>query len=329
MSEALKILYIEDDPSHQVILQRSLKKWRDIAFQMETVETGSWGLQRIQDEDFDLIILDYYLPDMNGAEFLDKLNAERIKVPVIILTGTDDLRVAVEAMKKGAYDYITKYLINTPKIANSIHELVRGSILPEDLDIDLARKVFELLMESSSIQIEPFLDVKLFPSSSLSSEELISTLNALNKAKFVTAEAKKTILACPRCNSKQMQYEFRCPTCSNPKIIKGEAIEHYACAYIDFLSNFQKEGELKCPKCMKNLSAIGTDYRKAGTWYMCSDNHFFGEAVLILRFKCQSCGEDFGLGDAFFDYAYEYHLDPVGKQRLSVAMLNRPVSRGE
>lgn len=320
MSEALKILYIEDNPDDQVILQRSLEKWCGIAFQMETVETGLRGLQRVLEEDFNLIILDYNLPDMNGSEVLNEMNAQGIKVPVIMLTGTGDLQVAVEAMKKGVYDYVTKDSIDTPKLANSIHELLLKFILPEDVDIDLARKVFELLMESSSIQIESFLDIKSFPSSSLSSEELISTLKALNKAKFVTAEAKKTILACPGCNSKQMQYEFRCPRCGNPKIVKGEALEHYACSYVDFLSNFQTEkGELKCPKCMKNLCQVGTDYRKAGTWYKCSNNHFFGEAVL--SFRCQKCGKYFELGDVFFDYSYEYHLDPVGKQKLSLAML--------
>lgn len=320
MSEALKILYIEDNPDDQVILQRSLEKWCGIAFQMETVETGLRGLARVVEEDFDLIILDYNLPDMNGAEVLNEINDRGIKVPVIMLTGAGDLQVAVEAMKKGVYDYVTKDSIDTPKLANSIHELLLKFTLPENMDVDLARKTFELLIGFSSIQVESFLDVKSFPNSSLSSEELIFTLKALSEAKFVTAEAKKTILACPRCNSHQMQYDFRCPRCGNPKIDKGEALEHYACGHIDFLSNFERQkGELKCPKCLKNLRLIGTDYRKAGTWYKCSNNHFFGE--VLLKFKCQKCGEYFELGEAFFDYAYEYHLDPAGKQELCLAML--------
>jgi len=320
MSEALKILYIEDNPSDQALLQRSLEKWCGIAVQMETVETGLRGLQRIVEEDFDLIILDYRLPDMNGGEVLNEMNARGIKVPVIILTAFGDLRLAIEAMKKGVYDYVIKDSIAAQKLSNSIHELLLKFTLPEDIDIDLARKVFELLTESSSIQTQPFLDVKSFPNSSLSSKELISTLNALNKAGFVTAEAKNTILVCPECNSKQMQYKLWCPMCSNPKIVKGEALEHYACGCIDFLSNFQTErGELKCPKCMKDLRQIGTDYRKVGTWYKCSNNHHFSEVVL--KFKCQKCGKYFDLGDAFFDYAYEYYLDSTEKQKLCLAML--------
>ncbi len=65
---------------------------------------------------FDLIFLDYFMPQMTGLEVLKSLNAERIGIPVVMLTGAGNESIAVEAMKLGAYDYLRKEEIDIPHL---------------------------------------------------------------------------------------------------------------------------------------------------------------------------------------------------------------------
>ncbi|MBU4491932.1 MAG: response regulator [Euryarchaeota archaeon] len=97
----MKLLLIEDDPDHAELICSTLK---DI--DVELVCSGEEGLKRISEKSYDLILVDYRLPGMNGIEFLSKVSG----IPVILLTGMGSEEIAVQALKHGAYDYIIKSL---------------------------------------------------------------------------------------------------------------------------------------------------------------------------------------------------------------------------
>lgn len=103
------ILLIEDNPDDAKIIIRYFAKSEE-SFKIEHVVTGREGLEKITSKYFDLILLDYKLPDMNGLEVIKEVKGRNIEVPIIILTGADDRKTAVEAMKVGASDYIVKSL---------------------------------------------------------------------------------------------------------------------------------------------------------------------------------------------------------------------------
>ncbi|MDO8207242.1 MAG: response regulator [Gallionella sp.] len=106
----IHILIVEDDLVDRMACRRALAQDPNCKFVLSEAKTGHEGLQLAYQQKPDCVLLDYHLPDMNGLEFLAGLRNDpgEIPVPVIMLTGTDNVSVAVEAMKCGAQDYLVK-----------------------------------------------------------------------------------------------------------------------------------------------------------------------------------------------------------------------------
>jgi len=106
----IRVLLVEDDLVDRMACRRALAQNPDYEFVLSEAETGREGLQLAHAQKPDCVLLDYHLPDMNGLEFLAELSDElgEIPVPVMMLTGADNASVAVEAMKRGAQDYLVK-----------------------------------------------------------------------------------------------------------------------------------------------------------------------------------------------------------------------------
>ncbi len=107
----IHVLIVEDDVVDRMACRRSFAQdIHDYEFVLYEAETARDGLQLVQTQKLDCVLLDYNLPDLNGLEFLAKLKNDQgdIPVPVIMLTGADNASVAVEAIKLGAQDYLVK-----------------------------------------------------------------------------------------------------------------------------------------------------------------------------------------------------------------------------
>lgn len=102
-----KILIIDDEVEICFILDKFLTKK---GFEVKTCYNGKDALAVLQKQTFDLIISDFRLPDYTGLELLKEIKANRQENKVIIITGYSDIRMAVEVIKYGAIDYITKPL---------------------------------------------------------------------------------------------------------------------------------------------------------------------------------------------------------------------------
>jgi len=86
----------------------SLKSVEEFEVEANTAQTGMEGLEKIDKEKFDLILLDYRMPGMSGLDFMNRLREKSIDIPVVMATGESDAKIAVEALKIGAYDYVSK-----------------------------------------------------------------------------------------------------------------------------------------------------------------------------------------------------------------------------
>jgi PAS domain S-box-containing protein len=108
----IRVLLVEDDAVDRMACRRALARDRDYEFVLSEAESGREGLQVAHEQNPDCILLDYHLPDLNGLEFLAALTNEAgdVSIPVMMLTGTDNATIAVEAMKRGARDYLIKDL---------------------------------------------------------------------------------------------------------------------------------------------------------------------------------------------------------------------------
>ncbi|MCE7064413.1 sigma-54 dependent transcriptional regulator [Dyadobacter sp. CY326] len=102
-----KIVVVDDEADICFLLKRFLSK-ND--FIVETAQNGKDGLALIDSISPDLVMTDFRLGDITGTELLTAIKTKRPNVPVLIITGYSDIKIAVSVMKLGAYDYITKPL---------------------------------------------------------------------------------------------------------------------------------------------------------------------------------------------------------------------------
>ncbi|GDX48388.1 MAG: sigma-54 dependent transcriptional regulator [Bacteroidetes bacterium] len=99
------ILIVDDEKSIRKTLREILEYE---SYHVDEAQDGAEGLQMIKDGDYDCVLLDIKMPKMDGMEVLDKLMQQHTDVPVIMVSGHGTIDTAVEAVKKGAYDFVSK-----------------------------------------------------------------------------------------------------------------------------------------------------------------------------------------------------------------------------
>ena len=115
-----KILIVDDDESVRWVLKKSLEKE---GMETELAKDGSEALDRLKEGDIAIVLMDIRMPGMGGFEVLDKIQSEGRGTSVIIMTAQATMQNAIEAMRRGAFDYITK-----PFDLDEVNILVRKAI---------------------------------------------------------------------------------------------------------------------------------------------------------------------------------------------------------
>jgi two-component system response regulator HydG len=113
-----KILIIDDEVNVSLLLSKFLTR---NGFDVTTAATGTGGMELLKNVGFDLVLCDFRLEDTDGREMLKNIKSQYPKTGVIIITGYSDIKMAVELIKMGAYDYITKPLY-PDEILNTINK---------------------------------------------------------------------------------------------------------------------------------------------------------------------------------------------------------------
>jgi signal transduction histidine kinase len=117
----LDILLVEDNLAEARLLQEVLKGVGWNRFHLTPVKRLREALERLQADCFDVILLDLTLPDSQGLASLDALIQSAPKLPIVVLTNTNDDELAIKAVRHGAQDYLVKRLVNQEILVRSLH----------------------------------------------------------------------------------------------------------------------------------------------------------------------------------------------------------------
>lgn len=148
-----KILVIEDESAIRRVLVKILAEEND-DYDVQEAEDGLSGIEAIKKEDFDLVLCDIKMPKMDGVEVLEAAKKIKPEVPFIMISGHGDLDTAVNTMRMGAFDYISK-----PPDLNRLLTTVRNALDRKELVVEnkiLKKKVsknYEMVGESEEIGI--------------------------------------------------------------------------------------------------------------------------------------------------------------------------------
>src|SRR5210317_1977324 len=102
-----KLLVVDDDKAHRTMLKTLIGGWE---YDVSEADDGSTAVEKVHENSYDLILMDIRMLKVSGIEALERIKAYNPAIPVIIMTAYSSVETAVETLKKGADDYLTKPL---------------------------------------------------------------------------------------------------------------------------------------------------------------------------------------------------------------------------
>ncbi|MDP5001918.1 MAG: sigma-54 dependent transcriptional regulator [Flavobacterium sp.] len=146
-----KILIIEDEAAIRRVLTKILSEEND-TYVVDDAEDGLQGVEKVKNEDYDLILCDIKMPKMDGVEVLEAIKKIKPEIPMVMISGHGDLETAINTMRLGAFDYISK-----PPDLNRLLNTVRNALDKKQLVVEnkiLKKKVsknYEMIGNSEAI----------------------------------------------------------------------------------------------------------------------------------------------------------------------------------
>jgi len=146
-----KILIIEDEAAIRRVLTKILSEEND-SYKVEEAEDGLQGIEKVKNEEYDLILCDIKMPKMDGVEVLEAVKKIKPEIPMVMISGHGDLETAINTMRLGAFDYISK-----PPDLNRLLNTVRNALDKKQLVVEnkiLKKKVsknYEMIGNSEAI----------------------------------------------------------------------------------------------------------------------------------------------------------------------------------
>lgn len=121
----IKVLLIEDDPEDAELLKEILFEEKSFSFDIERADRLKAGLERLAKGGIDVVLMDLFLPDSRELNTLTRVHTQSPKVPIVILTGFDEETIAIEAIQKGAQDYLIKGRVNGEMLSRVIRYAIQ------------------------------------------------------------------------------------------------------------------------------------------------------------------------------------------------------------
>jgi CheY-like chemotaxis protein/DNA-directed RNA polymerase subunit RPC12/RpoP len=286
------VLFVEDNPNHYKILQRFIEK-SGLPIQVDHVETAQECYAIFLKKNYDLLMLDYNLGDVNGIGILEKLKELDVMVPIVMVTQEKDPKIAIDAMKLGAVDFVMKSKESFRDLPGKImgyvedyegrltneqvYKVRRRSIvrLPE------VRQLLRLIIKSEGDSLKPasrtlhFYEPDHTMFLDMSQENLDKVMQMLTLNKILLKKPVGVKVACPRCESDDVTTVPVCPVCGGRVFVKN----------VGALADPSKP--FKClDGCNQAFPEVGISYR------------------------CNQCTKEFSLEESRYKHTFEFSLNP-------------------
>ncbi|HRX78370.1 MAG TPA: response regulator [Pirellulaceae bacterium] len=406
-----RILHVEDDISYQRLVKKMLETSRIVKFRVDQVTRLDTATQMLQDEKFDLVMLDLSLTGISGLETLSTMLEESPDIPIVVMTGRDDDATAIQGMQLGAEDFLTKTETNlrfcprAAQLAITRRRRITLEELPDESDAEAApsaepsnaKTKSERRQHSRYLLTRPIFAIPVMPDGSpaeaysadgfsvdvslggmqfeiagidrLPTKQILVGIEAYDSVlHFASVEAKRVeptgtglrigaaftegehdlirrgnieptfnpqtcrfgmdlpleviakwiefgilratlmdrVLICPQC---QAVPTFRngCRICGSVRLHSRPLIHHFACAHIGYVSDFEKDGAIICPKCRTRNLIVGADYEHLSGPYRCLDCDW-SDTDLELVGNCLKCEFRFPMNQALEEDLIGYHV---------------------
>lgn len=406
-----RVLHVEDDISYQRLAAKMLEMSSVVKFRLDQVTRLDTAMRMLQNEKYDLVMLDLSLPGSSGLATLSELLDEVPDVPIIVLTGRDDDATAIQGMQLGAEDFLTKTETNlrfcprAAQLAITRRRRITLEDLADEAEVaatsssqqgDIQTKS-ERRQHSRYLLTKPIFAIPVMPDGSpaeaysadgfsldvsvggmqfeiagidrLPTKQLLVGIEAYDSVlHFASVEAKRIqsteaglrigaaftqgdrdlirrenieptfnphtcrfgmdlaldviakwiefgilratlmdrVLICPQC---QAIPTFRngCRICGSVRLHSRPLIHHFACAHIGYVSDFEQDGTIICPKCRTRNLIVGADYEHLSGPYRCLDCDW-SDTDLELVGNCLKCEFRFPMNQALEEDLIGYHV---------------------
>ena len=307
MSHENPVLIVEDSPAIGMLLKSYLEK---LGYsQIHICETGATAITTftnlLSENMQPIVLLDYMLPDMDARSILTQMLEMLPTVKVILETASSKDEDSIkDLIRLGVYHYLEKP-IRFESLKNIITILEEEeSILNEsssqksevDDGYQLIDRQFNTYKRAS---IERLIDQTKF-----SEKNILKYIKKLESAGNIVALDTIREISCNSCGSLKLAQLFQCPSCKVSKFEQIKLIEHFDCGNFSEDSTYEND---KCPKCKKQIKALGVDYRILSNRYVCQNCGEVFQDVYIL-FLCLKCNNTFKLDDGKWKESMEYKL---------------------
>lgn len=128
-----KVLLIEDDPGYARLIRKALSEGADPAFAVVCVEKIQDGLEHLAKGDTDVVLLDLVLPDSQGLDTFVKVHTHAPEVPIVVLTVVDHDTLAIDAVRRGAQDYLVKGRVDSKTLTRVLRYAIERHRMQEAL----------------------------------------------------------------------------------------------------------------------------------------------------------------------------------------------------
>jgi PAS domain S-box-containing protein len=132
-SKPIEVLLVQDQNGETGVVSEMLHRSEAGRFRVKSAQTLSTGVQCLQAETFDAVLLDLTLPDNKGLDTLTKLQAERPTIPIVVLGDADDDELAARAVRLGAQDYLIKTTVDSHSLVRAVRYAIERKSVEEAL----------------------------------------------------------------------------------------------------------------------------------------------------------------------------------------------------